>query len=185
MRHDGRAAPLYRLFFALKPTPVIARRTDHFVEGLAPGVPRVAMDRQHMTLGISADRVDYPYETIKALLRAATAVMADPFDLPLDRLSLGGRSAALRPSHRIAPLHALQAQIATTMQRAGVASWPDWTFSPHQTLFYRDGPAGQSPVEGFCWRVEDFVLICSHVGRTRHDLLGRWPLRGGAQYTLF
>jgi len=29
------------------------------------------------------------------------------------------------------------------------------------------------------------VLLCSHVGRTHHELLGRWPLRGSGQYSLF
>jgi 2'-5' RNA ligase len=180
-----RAAPYYRLFFALKPPPVVARRVDHFAELLAPGADRILLAHQHVTLGITTDWPDYPYELVKALLRAATGLMAEPFDLLFDQLSYGGRSAALRPSRGIPPLKALQHQVAAAMKRAGATSRPGWSFSPHQTLFYRDGAPGPQPIAGFGWRVEEFVLICSHVGRTRHETLGRWPLRGGAQYSLF
>ena len=37
MRHDMRTKALYRLFFALQPSPVIARQTDHLAESLANG----------------------------------------------------------------------------------------------------------------------------------------------------
>lgn len=47
---------------------------------------------------------------------------------------------------------------------------------PHLTLGY---PAGQPfsraipPIE---WTAADLVLIHSHLGQTRHDIVGRWPL---------
>lgn len=180
-----RTRPLYRLFFAVKPPPVVARQIDHFAECLDRRAQRIRPDHQHVTLGITADWPDYPYERIKALRRAAAGIMAEPFDLLLDRLSMGGRSAALRPSHSIAALKQLQQQVADAMRRADVTPRPDWSFSPHQTLFYRDGPPDQRPIDGFGWRVEELVLICSHVGRTRHELIGSWPLQGSAQYDLF
>ena len=37
MRHDMRADTKYRLFFALKPSTIIARQTDHLAETLAAG----------------------------------------------------------------------------------------------------------------------------------------------------
>lgn len=177
--------PLYRLFFALQPPPIVARQIDHFAHELAPDARRILIDHQHVTMGISADWPDYPYEQIKALRRAASGIDADPFDLWLDRFNQGGRSAALRPSRSIDGLKALQQQVAMTMKRAGVMSRPDWSFSPHQTLFYRDGRPDQRAIAGFGWRVDELVLICSHVGRTRHQAVGRWPLTGSGQYNLF
>lgn len=184
--HQAPAQPVqYRLFFALKPNPLVARQTDHFAATLAPGVRRIAPERQHVTLALADDRADYPYALVKMLLRTATAIQADPFDLPLDRLSYGTGSVALAPSRSIPPMRALHQAVATAMTRAGAALRADWKFSPHQTLFYTKQAPKQRPVAGFCWRVEEFVLICSHVGRTRHDILGRWPLRGSGQYELF
>lgn len=183
--HARTTKPLYRLFYALKPDPVVARRTDHFAATLAGDARRVAVEHQHLTLAITADYDDYPYAVAKALVRAGTRVAAEPFELSLDRLSIGGRSAALRPSRAVPMLNRLQQSLFDAMKGAGVASRPQWTFSPHQTLFYRESPPEQRPVDGFHWRVEQFVLICSHVGRTRHDMVATWPLRGSAQYSLF
>ncbi|APL96322.1 2'-5' RNA ligase [Sphingobium indicum B90A] len=176
---------LFRLFFALKPTALIARQTDHFAESIAGGARRIAVDHQHVTLAITSDHVDYPYAVIKALMRAGTGVMAEPFDLRLDRLSIGSRSAALRPSHNVPLLGALQRRIAAATKGAGVMLRPGWSFSPHQTLFYRDGPPEQRRVEGFGWHVDRFMLICSHVGRTHHETLATWTLKGSGQYSLF
>ncbi|KKW92364.1 MULTISPECIES: 2'-5' RNA ligase family protein [Sphingobium] len=176
---------LFRLFYALKPSLLIARQTDHFAETIAGDARRIAVEHQHVTLAISCDYDDYPYAVIKALLRAGTGIKAEPFDLRLDRLSIGNRSAALRPSHSVPLLNALQRQIATAMKGAGVLSRPGWSFSPHQTLFYRDGPPEQRRVEGFSWHVDQFMLVCSHVGRTHHETLATWRLNGSGQYKLF
>ncbi|MEC3909979.1 2'-5' RNA ligase family protein [Sphingobium sp. CR2-8] len=180
-----RAGPSYRLFFAVKPPPPVARQIDHYAAILAGGEARIASAHQHVTLSIANDMEAYPQALIDTLRMAAADVMADPFDLRLDRLSYGGRSAALRPSRSNASLARLQRQVADAMKRAGALPRKDWTFSPHQTLFYRDGPPAQRRIDGFGWRVEDVVLICSHVGRTRHDIVGTWPLQGSAQYSLF
>lgn len=176
---------LFRLFFALKPSPLIARQTDHFAEIIAQGARRIAADHQHVTLAISCDYVDYPYAVIKALIRAGTGVMAEPFDLRLDQLSIGNRSAALRPSHAVPLLNALQRQIVAGMKEAGVMLRPGWSFSPHQTLFYRNGRSEVRPVDGFSWHVDQFMLVCSHVGRTHHETLATWGLNGSGQYSLF
>ena len=181
---DRPASPLYRLFFAVKPPIIVARQIDYFAQNIAPDAHHIGIAHQHVTLAVTADWPDYPYERIKALRRAAIGIMADPFDLWLDRLSQGGRSAALRPSHGVDGLKRLQRQVVETMQRAGATLRPGWAFSPHQTLFYRDGRPDQRPIEGFGWRVEEVVLICSHVGRSRHEQVGAWPLRGSAQYRL-
>src|SRR3546814_20926969 len=99
---------LFRLFFALKPTALIARQTDHFAESIAGGARRIAVDHQHVTLAITSDHVDYPYAVIKALMWAGTGVMAEPFDMRLDRLSVGMRSRPLRTYPTFPYLLALQ-----------------------------------------------------------------------------
>lgn len=181
---ESRTAPLYRLFFAIKPPAMITLQIDHFARTLMPDAQHVAAAHQHVTIGITTDAVDYPYEVIKALRRAAGGVQAEPFDLRLDRLSVGGRSAALCPSRRNEGLALLQAEVARAMARAGATARPGWRFDPHQTLFYRETRPTQRRIAGFGWRVEELVLVCSHVGHTRHEPLGAWPLVGGAQLRL-
>ncbi|WP_340264750.1 2'-5' RNA ligase family protein [Sphingobium mellinum] len=185
MRPAMRIKPLYRLFFALKPTAVIARQTDYFAASIGGGQDRILPDHQHLTLAVTADHVDYPYAVVKALLRAGTGILAEPFDLLLDQLSFSNRSAALRPSGAVPLLSDLQRSVATAMRGAGVGLRPDWSFSPHQTLFYRDGRPEKRKVDGFSWRVKQFVLLCSHVGHRHHEILGTWPLKGDGQLSLF
>jgi 2'-5' RNA ligase len=183
MRSGGHAAPSYRLFYALKPTLLVARQTDHFADLVSGGCRRIRPEHQHVTLAVTADHGQYPYGIVKALMRAGTSVSGEPFDLPLDRLAFTNRSAALRPSRTVQPLVTLHRSIVAAMNAAGVPLRPGWSFSPHQTLFYRDGKPEQRRVDGFTWQVEEFVLICSHVGLTRHDIVGSWPLQGSGQFS--
>ncbi|MEJ7933007.1 2'-5' RNA ligase [Sphingobium sp. AN558] len=177
-------APCYRLFFAIKPDPVEARRIDHFAEGLAGTRPRIRLEHQHVTLAITQDHAIYPDALIGAMLGIGANIMAEPFDLMLDHLQFWAGSVALRPSRREPMLYALQREMGAAMSARGIALRPGWKFSPHQTLFHRKGSLDQRAIEGFCWRADRFMLVCSHVGHTRHERLGTWPLRGGAQYRL-
>ena len=80
---ESRTTPLYRLFFAVKPPALVTRQIDHFARTLAPDAQHVAAAHQHVTLGITTDAIDYPYEVIKTLRRAAGGIRAEPFDLLL------------------------------------------------------------------------------------------------------
>ncbi len=177
---------LDRFFFALRPPGPEARRIAAFAERLEEGGRRVRWEHLHMTLAITDDFEDYPYDLVKALRRVGDRVAAAPFDLVLGQLSGGNRSTALRPQHGVPGLKALQGTIADRMREGGVPMRREWRYSPHVTLFYRNGAPFSRPVAEFGWHVEELFLIRSHVGRTRHDVLGHWPLRAPeiAQYAL-
>lgn len=177
-------ASRYRLFFALRPPLMVARRIDHFARSLALEGTHILPYHQHVTIGITADRSDYPGDWVEALRHSVRPVAVDPFDLRLDRVVSGRRSVALRPARATEGLKRLHEDMAGVMRRAGIAMRSGWRFDPHQTLFYGEGASGQRRIEGFGWRVEEVALICSHVGRTRHETLGIWPLEGSAQYPL-
>lgn len=167
---------LHRFFFALVPDIVTARRTDLFAEALAGGARRLPIAHQHMTLTITNDYEAPPPDLVTRLRKAADSVIAPPFDLTLDQLAVGNRSAALRPGRRVPALFALQGRLASAMRAVDVPMRIDYRFSPHATLFYRRGRPDNRPVPGFLWQVRHFVLIHSEVGRTRHNRLGCWPL---------
>ena len=50
--------------------------------------------------------------------------------------------------------------------------------APHMTLMWADRGVGEYPVAPIRWVVRDFVLVMSLVGKSRHEYLARWPLRG-------
>ncbi|HEX7709529.1 MAG TPA: 2'-5' RNA ligase family protein [Sphingomonadaceae bacterium] len=179
---------LHRYFFAALPDPISRARIHAWTErrlghrGLQPA------ERLHLTLGITADFSEPEPAVVEALIRAGNAIQAAAFDLPLDRLSIGGRSSALRPAKTVAPLRSLQAALTRAMVREGVTMRPGWTFSPHVTLSYRDSRPATQPVKDRGWHVGEFVLVHSLVGLTRHEILARWRLEDeepDRQFSLF
>ena len=55
---------------------------------------------------------------------------------------------------------------------------PDPHFCPHISLIWSPDSVPERAVEPFSWMVREFVLIHSVCGQGRHEVLGRWPLRG-------
>src|SRR3546814_658742 len=102
----------------------------------------------------------------------------------LDRLSGGGGPIVLRPSRRIVALGALHHAIGDRIRAVGLRPRAGYRFQPHLTVGYRNGLALNESTAPVAWRATDIVLIHSHVGRTRHDLVGRWPLTGAVDSQL-
>lgn len=167
----------HRWFFALKPDDRLANRTYAFAVAQLGEARLLPAAHHHITLALTPDYTEEAPDLIAALLRAGDAVAAAPFTLHLDQLNGSGRTVALRPSHVVPPLLALQAAIAAAMAGQGVAMRADWHFSPHETLCYRKGAPFQRLVEGFHWPVTSFALVHSFIGQRRHETIGQWPLR--------
>ena len=174
----------HRFFFALQLPIQLARQIAHTPYWFGREVRAVAADRLHVTLFILADQFERSPTLIERLQAVGAAVMAAPVAMLLDYVSAGEWSIALRPQHRIAALAMLRQELVALCRAEGIAERPNYTFSPHVTLGYRHGrPSGErvTPIE---WTAAEFVLIHSHLGRTKHTVLGRWPLSGG-QLSLF
>ena len=166
----------HRLFFALVPPIVLARRIAHAASWFDGEGTAVAADRLHLTLFILDDLYDVPSPLLATLRDVGAAIAAAPIDIVLDRVGGGPASIALRPGRKIAALDALYDQLATLCRRAGMAPRTGHAFSPHMTLGYRSGAPFSAAVTPVAWTARDMVLIHSHLGRTRHDRVGRWPL---------
>ncbi len=175
-RSNGAAHECDRFFFAIRPDEETARAIDAFAASELPGLRRLKLAHQHVTLALTGDFPAFPDDLVRRLLAAGAEVRAEPFDLPLTLLSGSRRSVALCPEGPVAPLAVFQRQIAQAMARHDVPMREGWTFNPHQTLGYRKGEPFSRQVGGFVWTARDFVLVRSLVGLSRHEVLGRWPL---------
>ena len=51
--------------------------------------------------------------------------------------------------------------------------------TPHMTLLYDSQAVPRHDVEPVAWTARDLVLVLSHRGLTRHEVVGRWPLAAG------
>jgi 2'-5' RNA ligase len=97
----------------------------------------------------------------------------------LDWMTGGSGSTLLMPSEPLLGLKLLQNHLADLFARAGVLAPRRWRFRPHVTLLYQrydERCPAHGPIDPIGWRADEIVLIHSHVGSTRHETLGRWPL---------
>lgn len=168
-------APLHRLFFALKPPAGAAEAIEHDTAWLGSR-RRVGQDRLHVTLNILDDSPFQPVALIEAMLRIGDAVAVRSFRVIFDQLNGSPHSIVLRPSERIAALHAFQQLLAGELARTGIAARRGFRFSPHLTLVHRGRPEFVQPADPVSWRVRGFVLIESLVGWTEHRIHRRWRL---------
>ena len=144
-----------------------------------PGSP-VANGRLHLTMMLldqfferQSRQVDRVRSILSANILPACRVM-------LDWMTGGSGSTLLMPSEPLLGVKLLQGHLADILARGGLSAPRVWRFRPHVTLLYQrdhERRPVNEPIDPIGWRADEIVLIHSHVGRTRHETLGRWPLR--------
>lgn len=179
--------PTDRLFLGIFPEAALAPRFTRTAEGLRSrhalrGSP-LQPDRFHVTLFHLGDYVGLPEATVRAAAEAAGTVTARPFEAVFDRVgSFTGKPGklplVLRGGAGVEALMEFQQNLGTALKRAGLGRHVDARFVPHVTLLYDAKVVAEEPVEPIGWTVNEFVLIHSLLGQTRHLPLARWPLRG-------
>ncbi|MBU9607913.1 RNA 2',3'-cyclic phosphodiesterase [Burkholderia multivorans] len=174
----------HRLFFAVQLDPHTAARIADAARRLWPDAARtghwVDTVRLHVTLHSLGEFMHIPPDVIARARDAAQRVRAEPFDVSFDRIvSFSGRSDD-RPwvltvtdvSHELIDL---QRQLVEALKRTGLRP-PRTSFTPHVTLRYDRSRRAPHTIEPIAWTVSEFVLIDSWLGKTHHDVIGRWPL---------
>ncbi len=167
---------LHRLFFALRPPRPQAGRLAQLGYALPAAGTRVPIDRLHLTVSLTDDYDLFPAALARAMVEAGGAVRAEAFPVLLDQLSGSRRSIVARPRRMPDALRRFGHALDGALAERGVARRRGARFSPHVTLLYRAGYPFAAPVDPIGWQAEEFVLIHSIVGATRHIELGRWPL---------
>lgn len=183
----GAAHATDRLFFAVFPDAVaaanIAALATRLREQLALRGQTLCADRLHVTLHHLGDYAGLPADVLSAANAAAGGVAADAFDIVFDGAAsfpARGRAApfVLRGGEALAPLHAFQRRLGERMAACGLARLVERRFTPHVTLLYDRRNLALQDVPPIGWRVREFALVHSLLGRTEHRVLGRWNLRG-------
>ena len=179
--------PTDRLFLGIFPDAAIPPAITRTAEGLRSrhalrGSP-LQPERFHVTLFHLGDYVGLPEATVRAAAEAAGTITARPFEVMFDRVgSFTGKPGklplVLRGGAGVEPLKEFQQNLGEALKRAGLGRHVDARFVPHVTLLYDAKVVPEEPVEPIGWTVNEFVLIHSLLGQTRHLPLGRWPLRG-------
>ncbi len=173
-------AQTHRLFLAL--VPPLQQRDEIYRLGrrVEPNGSHVRPDRLHATIAISEDNDPLPGKLIEHWLEigSVSAAKAFPFTFALGKLSSGYGPTVFIPSDASREFHDLGEIIDSEMELRGIAMRRSYKRSPHVTLVYPDTKTEPftRKVDPIQWEADELVLIHSHVGVTRHDLLGRWRL---------
>ncbi len=179
-------ARLHRLFFALRPTPgavqaIVAAR-QQVCERLGLKGRPVAAERLHVTLHWLADHDEFPQALCDAASAAAASLVAEAFDVGFDQVgSIGGARdpgpLVLSGGENLAALRRFQRALGGEMKAAGIGHYARSHFKPHVSLLYPGVHVAREAIAPLEWRVDELLLIDSHVGEGVHELLGRWPLQ--------
>jgi RNA 2',3'-cyclic 3'-phosphodiesterase len=176
-----------RLFFALFPPPDVAQRIAERATGLrgavSPKAKWLAADRFHVTLHHLGDHAGLRDDIVNSATEAAQKVTVSPFEVSFDRVMSfsrkGDRGApfVMRGGAGLQSLMDFQHALGGAMKQVALHRWVAPSFTPHVTLAYDPQEAAEQAIEPIRWIVNEFALVHSLIGKTRHIVLGRWPLK--------
>lgn len=170
------AAPVHRLFFALRPPPEVIDRLRPLRDRDGTGRGRVEDARLHLTTWLFDDHPVLPAGLAERAAAAASAVRPRSFRIVLDRLTGDDRGLRLVPGERVRGYEAFQRELAAALAAGGLTPRAGWRFSPHLTLRYGGKQTLDEMVDGISWIATELVLIDSILNEHRHETLARWPL---------
>jgi 2'-5' RNA ligase len=190
-RHARRkfgASQKERIFFACLPDAETAARIHAFAEarkrehGLEAAL--ILPEHLHVTLFHLGDWGAFPDEIARLAKEAAALVETAAFDVAFTRAESFRNRTGVHPfvlTGDIAPWHALHGALGSALKRVGLGGATQGEFRPHITLTYDKARLKSFWIDPVSWTVRDFVLVHSLLGKTTHNHLGRWTLRGQAQ----
>lgn len=175
-----------RLFFALFPD----RETASRIAGLAADLRArhglsgrlIPCERLHVTLHFLGDHPGLDPALLDAARAAAARVEMAAFDIAFDQVgSFGGqrrdKPCVLRMTDGDAPVHELWRRLGGSLRREGLGRLLEQrSFTPHLTVLYDRQAVPLQAAGPVGWRVRDFRLVHSTVGRPAYRCIGGWKL---------
>jgi len=172
-----------RIFFACLPDAALAVRIHARAEQLKAEkgfeANLILPEHLHVTLFHLGDWAALPDEVVRLAREAAEQVKAAPFDVSFARAESFRNRTGIFPfvlTSDIAPWLSLQKALGAALQKTGLGGATKGEFRPHMTLTYDELRVKPMTLEPITWKVRDFVLVHSQLGKTTHNHLGRWAL---------
>jgi len=120
-----------------------------------------------------------PRHLIPDVREAVGHIRARPVSLGLDNSELfGGRKHLVLTSTAMnCELRSFVRILSNVLRRHNLPHVPFKSFEPHVTVIYGCGRIDPLPVERpYAWIANEFLLIYSRYGESRHEEFGRWSL---------
>jgi 2'-5' RNA ligase len=144
----------------------------------------IATQRLHVTLHHVGDFATLPEGIVARAEAVASSISMRPFKVEFNgALSFRGRPGnspfVLQGDEGVIGLLVLQHRLGRLMENAGLGR-ADPHYTPHMTLLYDNRVVADEAVRPIGWAVHEFVLVHSLLGRSRYNVLARFPLRAQA-----
>lgn len=177
-------SPSDRLFFAIYPDAEAALRIVELANALHKkhrlrGSPLRA-DRVHITLHYLGDHAGLPGMLVDAASAAATRLAVPSFEVGFDCVATFAGHARKRPcvlrcldEHANAPLREFQRRLGQQLRLGGMTRDAERSFMPHVTLLYDERALAPETVAPVGWKVREFALIHSLLGKSEHRVLNK------------
>ena len=172
-----------RIFFACLPDEATAARIRALAETLKRDkeleATLILPEHLHVTLFHLGDWNALPDPIVELARGAAAAVKVAGFDVAFDQVESFRNRTGIYPfvlTGDAAQWRTLHAELGASLKRAGLGGATQGDFEPHITLAYDKLRVKPFRVEPIAWRVRDFALVHSVLGKTQHIHLGRWTL---------
>lgn len=175
-----------RIFFACLPDVETAARIYALAETLKGEQgftgTLILPEHLHVTLFHLGDWQVLPQAIVDIAKRAAADTVSPSFDVTFPRVESFKNRTGVYPfvlTGEPSPWIPLRAALGAALKKNGLggAVHLEDAFKPHVTLLRDKLRAKPLRVDPISWTVDDFVLIHSLLGQTKHIHLGRWPLR--------
>ena len=176
----GRTWHPSRLFLGLKPTAFASRKMNRDAARHAKARTWRSVypvELLHMTLLCMEQFDEPPRHLIPHIDAAMYKIRARPIRIDLDGSGLfgGKRRLVLTSSAINRELRSFVRMLRNMLTKHNLPRFPLPSFQPHVTVIYGCGEIDLLPVkEPYSWIAEDFRLIYSHHGESRHEEFGRW-----------
>jgi RNA 2',3'-cyclic 3'-phosphodiesterase len=173
------------VYFAFKPGPDVIGQVELVGNHLCAR-HELAGSVRPLVLHLTICAIGYfpvlPEERVEAARGVAGRLVAKPFEIILNRARTYPNGKEKPPlvafaDSGVSRVDLFRYALIADLRRNGFSfskKLPD----PHMTLFYDHRVVAEEPIDPIRWVVRDFVLVHSIYGEGRHELLGRWPLRG-------
>jgi 2'-5' RNA ligase len=172
----------HRIFLAALPDAEIAGRIYALAEELKARYGFTANlippEHLHVTLFHLGDWAALPGEIVALASLASSQVRVPAFQVAFKRAESFRNSTGVHPFVLTGDRNAwsgMHDALRIALTDAGLGGATKGEFLPHVTLSYDKVRVKPHAIEPITWRVKDFVLIHSELGRTTHNHLGRWP----------
>lgn len=173
------------LFFALQPDVTAITQIQEVTADLcaqhALSTRFISADRLHVTLHFVGDLAALSQDQLDNAHAAAAAIKLPALEVSFDKVlsfrsTKTERPLVLASNASMTALQLFRYELGDQLRRRGVPA-EKAAFTPHLTLAYDKYAVEEqilaAPVK---WTAREFVLIKSFVGKSRYEVLGRWPL---------